>query len=189
MPADSVHDRSNDLRRVPQGQRAATRARPPWTAAALAAVLLSIAGCASISGMGGGEIGTADAAQPALFSWTSDDGGRTGEMVATLPEATYRGPFVQISDGVQRAALPPLWDGWAVGWSDWAGAAGQVPLGPYDIEQFVTRYSGKVVANLQSRRGGLLRCRLELAAPRRGLSGGAKGQCQRPGEAAFDVEF
>lgn len=157
-------------------------------AAMAAAAALLAAGCGS-SGMGGGEMAMPRGVEmPVLFSWHSDDGGRSGEMTATLPEATYQGPFFEIHEGMVRESLMPLWDGWPKGWDDWpfwaASASGADPT-----LQFVTRYTGKVVANLRSPSGQAMRCRLHLREPTRGMAGGGDGECQIAGGRTVQARF
>jgi hypothetical protein len=135
----------------------------------LAAGLL-LATCAHhVAGTGTGSV---DAQTPVVFSWTSSDGGQTGNMSATVGARTYSGPFLQIRQQMHVEALGPLWNGWSPGWPDW-GFWGPVPR-----DQFATRYSGKVVANLVSPDGARLRCRFHLADPRSGMGGGGQGECQ-----------
>ncbi len=89
--------------------------------AVVTAAMVTVAGCATTStGMGGGDLsvkGQQD--KPVLFSWRSNDGGITGTMVATLPNATFTGPFVQITHESRSDSLAPLWVGWSPGWNDW----------------------------------------------------------------------
>lgn len=152
------------------------------------ATLLTLAACAS-SGMGGGELSRrGKAEEPVLFSWQSTDGGITGTMAATLPGATYQGRFFQITEQTQKLTIAPLWDGWEPGWRDWP-YWGYGALGPYDVTQFVTRYTGKVVANLRSDAGKRMRCRLHLAAPARGMAGGGEGECQIQGGGVVHAGF
>ncbi|MEO8921719.1 MAG: hypothetical protein ABI330_02620, partial [Caldimonas sp.] len=60
-----------------------------------AALSLAVAGCATTTaGMGGGDLHAQGRPEvPVLFSWTSPDGGINGNMAATLPDATFTGPF------------------------------------------------------------------------------------------------
>ena len=48
---------------------------------------------------------------PVLFAWKSTDGGITGTMTATLPTATFQGPFLQITQQTQSDAMVPIWGG------------------------------------------------------------------------------
>lgn len=166
--------------KTPSSRRAATTT----TAAAL-----SILAACTTTGMGGGELqqsGRID--QPVLFSWQSRDGGISGTMVATLPEATYRGPFFQITQQTERQAVAPLWGGWREGWMDWP-YWGWGAYGPYDWTEFATRYSGKVLANLATPEGKHMRCRLHLAKPAQGMSGGGDGECQLQGGSTIHARF
>lgn len=76
-----------------------------------AALLL---GACTTTGMGGGELTRqGKASAPVLFSWKSTDGGLSGTMAATLPDATYQGRFFQITRQTERQMVTPLWEGWS----------------------------------------------------------------------------
>lgn len=157
-------------------------------AAALAAVTLALGACAT-TGMGGGELlrhGEPD--QPALFSWKSDVGGVSGTLVARLPDAVYRGRFFQVTRQTRRPLIAPLWDGWPEGWYDWH-YWGSESYAPIDATEYIARYTGKVVANLRNDDGNHMRCRMQLAEPARGLSGGGEGECQIEGGGTLDARF
>ena len=157
--------------------------------AALIASATVLLGACATSGMGGGELtARGKATQPVLFAWKSDDGGIRGTMVATLPDATYRGRFFQITQQTQRSTILPLWDGWQQGWYDWPYWSDGVD-GPDVAMQFITRYSGKVVANLRTDAGARMRCRLHMASPSRGMAGGGEGECQIAGGATVAARF
>jgi hypothetical protein len=149
--------------------------------------LAVLTGCTT-TGMVGGELsrqGQTD--QPVLMSWKSHDGGNSGTMVATLPGATYQGRFFQITQQTRQHGVAPLWDGWTVGWRDWP-YWGWAPEG-FEWTQFSTRYTGKVLANLQSEGGRHMRCRFHLAEPLRGMSGGGDGECQLQGGGTVHARF
>ncbi|CAN5507913.1 hypothetical protein BH09PSE5_BH09PSE5_19700 [soil metagenome] len=147
--------------------------------AASAALLL--AGRAATSGMGGGEMKEkGGATDPVLFSWASSNSGVSGGMTAALPNSTYQGTFVHITSQTTRESLLPMWSGWSAGWSDWP-YRGPTSMEPIDTVRFLTPYSGKVVANLQSDSGKRMRCRLLLLEPSQGTGGGGKGECQIAG--------
>lgn len=149
-------------------------------------VFLALAGCTT-TGMGGGELtAKGKPAEPVLFSWKSSDGGLSGSMVATLPDATYTGRFFQIARQTRREILAPMWEGWNEGWSDWPYWSQPWPAG-YDVTQFITYYSGKVVANLETRGGGRMRCRFHLGDPVAGMPGGGRGECQLSGGRVIDA--
>ncbi len=154
----------------------------------LTALTLAVAGCATTTaGMGGGDLHAQGRPEvPVLFSWTSPDGGINGNMVATLPDATFTGPFVQITQETRREALLPLWTGWNEGWNDWPYWS-RPTLGPYDSVRFTRVYSGKVVANLRDVGGRSMRCRFHLDDPARGMSGGGLGECQLAGGRSVDA--
>lgn len=153
-----------------------------------AAVTLALAGCATTTaGMGGGDLHAKSGPElPVLFSWTSPDGGISGNMVATLPNATFTGPFVQMTGETRREVLSPLWVGWNEGWNDWPYWT-RDSLGPYDAVRFTRSYSGKVVANLRDDGGRFMRCRFHLDDPARGMAGGGLGECQLAGGRTVDA--
>lgn len=154
-----------------------------FAVAAVAAV--GLGGCAiHSSGLGGGDLVTKkNGDEPVLLSWQSTDGGISGSMDLTLPDATYQGRFVQITHDVRESTLAPMWTGWGGAyWGDWTyndWNYGSGPWdGPVDFDNFSRYYSGKVVANLRDAGGQWMRCRFQLDDPSRGISGGGDGQCQ-----------
>ena len=154
-----------------------------------AAMVTMLAGCATTTttGMGGGDMsvkGQQD--KPVMFSWKSNDGGISGTMVATLPAATFTGPFVQVTHETRSESLAPLWVGWTTGWSDWAYWS-RPWNGPYSFNRFERYYSGKVVANLRDAGGATMRCRFNLDDPSGGMSGGGQGECQLSGGRIVDA--
>ncbi|HSO44597.1 MAG TPA: hypothetical protein VLQ47_03665 [Rhodoferax sp.] len=149
--------------------------------ASLATLLLlnlALTGCTT-TGTGGGQFKGGGAAQePVAFSWTSTDGGLSGTMTATLPDTSYQGGFFQITQQTRSEVLTPLWNNWNRGWNDWPYWGGPMMRQPVPTTQFITHYSGKVVANLTGEGGRYMRCRFHLGSPARGMSGGGEGQCQ-----------
>lgn len=151
--------------------------RQRWRAAvaSIGATLLLGACSTTMTGMGGGDVmQPGKSKEPVLFSWSSDNDALSGTMIATLPNLTYKGPFFEITSETRDDSLAPLWTGWNAGWYDWPYWSVQ----PYGVSEFVTRYSGKVVANLSAPNGSRMRCRLHLAHPARGMAGGGQGECQ-----------
>ena len=142
---------------------------------ALGASLL-LGACAS-SGTGTGELVRGGKPQAVPFTWNSTDGGIAGTMAATLPGAVYTGRFVQITRQTQSDVMAPMWGGWAPGWPDWPywGYGGPAA---FDVTQFSTVYSGKVIANLSTPTGSNMRCRLHMLQPMQGMAGGGTGECQ-----------
>ena len=138
---------------------------------------LSLLGCTT-TGTGGGQLtGGGAQAEPVTFNWTSTDGGLSGLMTAVLPDVSYQGQFFQITEQTRAEVLTPLWTHWNRGWYDWPYWVG--PMGPpYPTTQFITHYSGTVVATLAASGDHRMRCRFFLAAPARGMSGGGEGECQ-----------
>ncbi len=147
----------------------------------LAAGALAVAALASCttSGVGTGEV--RGAALSASFSWQGS--ATRGKMTATLTDGEmYQGQFFQVTQETTVDELGPLWVGWSGrarwhGWDDW---------GPN--ETFATKYTGKVLANLQGPKG-YMRCRFTLAAPSSGMAGGGQGKCQLPDGVIIDAQF
>lgn len=138
---------------------------------------LALAACTT-TGIGGGQLaGGGAAAEQVTFSWTSTDGGLSGTMTAVLPDMTYQGTFFQITQQTRSEVLMPLWTHWNHGWYDWPYWGGPM-MPPYPTTQFITHYSGKVVATLTGQGDQRMRCRFHLVAPASGMSGGGEGQCQ-----------
>lgn len=160
-----------------------------WLVAA--AAFASLAACTT-SGLGSGELERAgQAAGPVTFAWQSQDGGISGTMHATVNGASYQGRFFEITQQTDQQSLGPLWGGWNEGWGDW-------PYGGWGFDDgfdggnwsdFVTHYSGKVLANLSSPAGDAMRCRFELASPSQGMSGGGSGECQMQDKSVVDANF
>lgn len=145
-----------------------------------ASLLLAVATLSSCTstGIGGGQLsGQGAADEPVSFSWKSTDGGITGSMQAVLPGHTFAGRFFQITQQTRGDILNPLWTHWRLGWNDWpywGGYAGAA----YPATQFITHYSGKVVATLEAPDQQRMRCRFHLVEPAQGMSGGGEGECQ-----------
>ena len=164
-----------------------TMIRLPLAAAAAASLLLL--GACTTMGTGGGDMKLAHGGMaPVQLKWTSTDGGIDGQMQVALPDATYKGRFFQITQQIDRQQLMPLWDGWHEAWGGW-DYWGYGDDGPFGVQQFITRYTGKVVANLADPAGRHLRCRLHLMAPARGMAGGGEGECQLAGGGIVHARF
>lgn len=147
---------------------------------AILASLAVLGGCTTM-GTGQGDISRDhQPGEPVHFTWKSTNGGQHGTMTATLQNAVYQGQFFQITSQTRREMLAPLWVGWDDGWGDWPYWGGPYGAwsGSYDATQFVTYYSGKVLANLTSPGGGRMRCRFLLFSPVSGMAGGGQGECQ-----------
>jgi hypothetical protein len=138
---------------------------------------VSLMGC-TFTGTGGGQMLSAGANdQPVEFAWRSTDGGITGTMTASFPGEMFEGRFFQITSQTKSDVLEPLWMHWRPGWHDWP-YWGSVWSTPHPTTQFITHYSGKVVATLTSQAGQRMRCRFHLSAPATGMRGGGEGECQ-----------
>lgn len=138
------------------------------------------AGCTTTGTGYGSSLSGAD---HMTFSWKSSDT-VSGSMTANAGDGkTYAGQFFEITSDTRVQNLEPLWVGWgrgrrAAGWYDW-------DAGP----DFVTHYSGRVVANLSTAGGAHMRCRFQLARPAEGMSGGGSGECQLPDGKRIDAQF
>jgi len=150
------------------------------TKAALPMLFVLMTGCAT---MGTGTGTTAKGGHPVTFSWRSTDT-VSGTMNATLSDGkTYSGQFFQITSNTTVDNLDPLWAGWGPGWR--RGGWDYWDAGP----EFVTHYSGKVVANLNTADGAHLRCTFRLVHPSDGMSGGGQGTCQSPDGINIEATF
>ena len=155
---------------------------------ALGVLQLALTGCTTV-GTGAGQLIAAGAPeQPVAFSWTSTDGGMSGDMLAAMEGTTFQGRFFQITQQTRAESLSPLWTDWHHGWRDWPYWSGPLPP-TYPTPQFITHYSGKVVATLVSSDMQRMRCRFHLMAPMRGMSGGGEGECQLSGARTVRAVF
>jgi hypothetical protein len=137
-------------------------------------------GCTS---MGSGFGSTPSGAGRTTFSWKSADG-VSGTMNATMSDGTmYSGQYFQITRDTTVDSVAPLWVGWHSGW----GGADYWEAGP--SPDFITHYSGRVVANLASPSATHMRCQFELVLPSDGMAGGGSGQCQLPDGETIDASF
>jgi hypothetical protein len=156
--------------------------------ASLCGLTVSLTAC-TFTGTGGGQMLHAGASdQPVEFAWRSTDGGITGTMKASFPGQAFEGRFFQITSQTKSELLDPLWVHWRRGWHDWP-YWGSPWSTPYPTTQFVTHYSGKVVATLTSQSGEPMRCRFHLSAPAMGMRGGGEGECQLSGDRLVRAAF
>ena len=153
------------------GEGAATREEGQLTRSVLPiAVLLSLlpAGCVT---QGVGTAQGVSAPLGATLNWRAT-GANQGTMRATLSDGrVYDGQFFQITQQTEIDSIQPLWNGW----DDYRHSTGSMHWNA--SPQFLTHYSGKVLANLQGA-GGAMRCRFILRQPSGGMTGGGQGRCQ-----------
>jgi len=155
--------------------------KAPKIQAAVSLLMVLAAGCTT---MGTGYGSTSTGKNPVNFSWQSSDGGISGEMTATQSDGkVFTGQFFQITRNTTVDNLGPLWTGWGprwrgAGWDYW-------DAGP----EFVTHYTGKVVANLVAPDGMHMRCTFHLIHPSDSMAGGGEGSCQRPDRKAIEATF
>jgi hypothetical protein len=145
-----------------------------------AVVLLSALTACTTKGTGVGSSPTGNVS--ALIMWKSSSA-RSGAMTAMLSTGeTFAGMYFQITGETRVDDLAPLRVGWVRPWAEW----------PYWEEpgpQFITYYSGRVVANLEGPNGSHMRCRFQLVRPEAGMAGGGQGQCQLPNGMIIDATF
>jgi hypothetical protein len=154
--------------------------------AALTLPLLVViaAGCTT---MGTGTGSTPSGASAATFDWKSSDG-VSGTISATLSDGkTYNGRYFQITKDTTVDSIGPLW----AGGGGWGGRGGR-GWGYWGVDaspDFITHYSGRVVANLAEPSGTHMRCQFQLVYPSDGMNGGGLGQCQLPNGTTIDANF
>jgi hypothetical protein len=141
------------------------------------------AGCTT---MGTGSGSTVTGANPINLNWKSSDS-VSGTMSAALASGqTYSGQFFQITRETTVDGVGALWSGWYPGWGRRGGwdywDASPTP-------DFITHYTGRVVANLAAPSGEHMRCKFQLAHPSDGMAGGGSGQCQMPSGETIDATF
>jgi hypothetical protein len=152
-----------------------------WRVALAALVAAGVVGCTTM-GAGYGTIkGMPTSA--VNFDWKSK-GEVTGSMTATFADGrSFSGDYFQITRETQIDRLGPLWAGYSPRWHGWNGW--YADPGP----DFVTHYSGRVLANLTGDDGEHMRCRFQLVRPRSGMKGGGEGSCQLYDGQTIDATF
>jgi hypothetical protein len=152
-------------------------------AAVMLPLLVAVAaGCTT---MGTGTGSTPSGADATTFNWKSADG-VSGTISATLSGGkTYSGRYFQITKDTTVDSIGPLWAGWG-------GRGGRGGWGYWGVDpspDFITHYTGRVVANLAEPSGTHMRCQFQLVHPSDGMNGGGLGQCQMPDGASIDANF
>jgi hypothetical protein len=144
-------------------------------------LLALVVGCTAVAAEASA---TAKGATPVSFSWRGADS-VSGTMSAVLSNGTtYRGQFLEITDGMTVDNLWPLWSGWGPGyrgrggWEDWNGPP-----------KFVIHYTGRVVANLDASNGEHMRCQFQLTRPADGMVSGGRGRCRMPDGKTINAIF
>ena len=154
----------------------------PFSTRVILPLMVAAIGTAGCATMGSGTGATPAGADPVTFNWKSDGASDSGIMTASSSDGTtYTGQYFQITRNTTVDNLDPLWVGWHRrwgGWDDW----GADP-------SFITKYTGRVVANLGATGGVHMRCSFQLADPTAGMSGGGTGQCQMPDGKTIDATF
>ena len=145
---------------------------------------------AAITGAGSG-IGQAAAVRLgeegckiAVLDWKAESAVK-GQITATFANGmSYSGMLYQITSDTTVEDMGPLWIGWRGGWGGWGGWD-YWDNGP----EFITHYSGRVVANLKDPDGARMRCNFRLINPSRGMAGGGEGKCQLTDGHTIDATF
>jgi len=136
---------------------------------------------AACTTMGSGTGETRGGGPGVRFSWTAEDAVK-GEMTATFDSGeAYAGKLFQITSDTRVDDVAPLWIGWRGrrgGWSNWD-----------DGPEFITHYSGRVLANLSNADGDHMRCNFRLIRPASGMQGGGEGKCQLKDGRTIDATF
>lgn len=148
----------------------------PVTLSMLTALALAGLGCTQKGSMQAVETAGSDVGAPVVMRWSSPEGERvTGTLTATLPSGeTFRGPYIQVADGVSNQDLEPYWTGWSGSqWGTWPQ-----DWSPMTTATFQMKYADRVIANMKGDQGGKMRCRFLLDDSDAGLAGGGKGECQ-----------
>jgi hypothetical protein len=148
------------------------------------ALLAAIAAACTTTGTGVGS--TASGGSSTTFSWKSSDG-VSGTMTATMSGGqTYSGQYFQITKDTTVDSIESLW------YPGWGGRAAWGGWGYWDADpspDFITHYTGRVVANLAAPNGTHMRCQFQLVHPSDGMNGGGMGQCQLPDGTTIDANF
>jgi hypothetical protein len=152
--------------------------RKKLTAGALMLAVLLGAACTTM-GTGTGE--TRGGGPDVRFDWKAE-GAVKGQITATFSNGqSYSGKLFQITSETDVDNFAPLWVGWRGRWGGW----------PYwdSGPEFITHYSGRVLANLSDPSGNRMRCNFQLADPSRGMAGGGSGKCQLSSGKTIDATF
>jgi hypothetical protein len=107
------------------------------------------------------------------FSWQSGSNASQGSIAASSSDGrTFTGTFLQPTRAMTINDYGPYWSAWAGGW----GGAGPWYNGAE--ADFITTYSGHVLASLTGNDGTRMRCTFMLRDPSNGMAGGGEGDCQ-----------
>ena len=119
------------------------------------------------------------------FAWRAESATK-GHMTATFTDGkTYSGMLFQITSDTTVDDTGPMWAGWGDRWGGGWGEWRYWDRGP----EFITHYSGRVVANLKTGDGEGMRCNFRLVDPSRGMVGGGQGKCQLGDGHTIDATF
>ncbi|HWA23936.1 MAG TPA: hypothetical protein VG735_16195 [Caulobacterales bacterium] len=148
----------------------------------IAALLAMCVGACTTEGVGAGSSRSGNLS--ASFQW-KENSAIGGQMTAAMSNGqSYSGEYFQVTHDTTVEHYAPLWVGWegrrgyARDWGYW---------GPR--KEFVTQYTGKVLANLSDAGGAHMRCVFTLRRPSSGMGGGGAGRCQLPGRVTIDAAF
>lgn len=114
------------------------------------------------------------------FTWRSSNDSFSGHLQTTLPTGeTFSGQYHEITTQVPVDRFNEVYGGWYAG--PWAGPRWTWgDAWPYydTVEDFVTHYTGRVVARLKGDRGNEMRCHFRLSDRYGGMKAGGTGECQ-----------
>ena len=114
------------------------------------------------------------------FTWESEPGVPAGTIDTTLPDGeAFTGHYHEIMSTTEVSALDGFYELWYGGvWAEprWVWG-GDWPYYESDTE-FITYYTGRVMAILDGDKGTSMRCNFQLDEPSRGMKGGGSGDCQ-----------
>ena len=145
------------------------------------AVVLATLLASACTTMGTGTGETRGGGPGVRFDWKAESATK-GQITATFSSGkSYSGSLFQITSNTTVDDVGPMWIGWRGRWGGW----------PYwdSGPEFITHYSGRVVANLKDPDGEGMRCNFRLVDPSRGMAGGGEGKCQLSDGHTIDATF
>lgn len=116
------------------------------------------------------------------FVWESSDFALSGTIRTTLPSGeSFDGRYHEITSTTTVDRLGGFYGAWyGAPWygASWGWGGAWPYYGSGGASEFITHYSGDVVAMLDGDRGTQMRCRFSLEDGASGMRGGGVGECQ-----------